>query len=226
MKAVVYDLEIVNDIDKVNVGWTDFDKMHISVGCAFNYETGDYHVFLQDNLQGLIDMLDGAELVAAFNQKSFDNKLLAAEGRRLGLQVPDGFEDRLDKKSYDMLVESRRGAGVSTFAKGFKLDEHLHAIWGQEMAKTGDGAMAPRLWREGSIGKVIDYCLADVRRERQLFEWAWYGGQFRCASSTGHSVRRPQELLGLAVDARLPFFGGRFTDKAVNTILGEFKEHA
>lgn len=227
MKIVVYDLEIVNDIDKINVGWTDFHKMHVSVGCAYDYTTGDYRVFCQDNLQGLVDLLAGADLVAAFNNKSFDNALIAAEAKRLDLRVEGGteaFKAILDDKSYDMLVESRKGAGVSNFAKGFKLDDHLRAIWGEALLKTEDGALAPRLWREGNVGKIIDYCLADVRRERQLFEWAWYGGQFRCATSKGHSVRRPQELLGISATARLPFFGGQFTDKAINTIIGQFTE--
>lgn len=230
MNAVVYDLEIVNDIDpKAGIGWKSYDKMHVSVGVAFDYKIGDYRVFLEDNLQGLVDLLERADLVAAFNNKGFDNPLMEAEIKRLGLKAEDGFLDRLNKKSYDMLEESRLGWGwdpSKRFPTGFKLDEHLHAIWGASMAKTGDGADAPRFWREGKRGQVIDYCVADVRRERQLFEWAWYGGQFKCAGSNGHSVKRPQTLLGLPLEARLPYFGGQFSDKALTTILGQFKEHA
>ena len=33
---VVYDLEIKRTIDKINVGWKDFDKMGISVGVLFD----------------------------------------------------------------------------------------------------------------------------------------------------------------------------------------------
>ena len=236
MRCVVFDAEIVNSIDpKAGIGWKDFDKMHISVACAFDYATGDYHVFLQDNMQGLIDLLEGADLVAAFNNLNFDNPLIAAEAQRLELTingesatqpgVATDFLVRLNAKSYDMLEESRKGWGWKggRFPVGFRLDEHLQALWGAEMMKTEDGAQAPILWREGKFGKVIDYCLADVRRERQLFEWAWYGGQFKCAGSKGHAVKPPQAQLGIQADARLPYFGGPFSDSAVNTIVGRFK---
>ena len=36
--------------------------------------------------------------------------------------------------------------------------------------KTGEGALAPKLWKEGKLGSVIDYCLNDVTQERALFE--------------------------------------------------------
>lgn len=226
MKIVVWDAEIVNDIDGKVVRWTDFDKMHISVACAFDYTTGDYKVFHQDNLQGLIDLLVGADMLAAFNSKGFDNPLIVAEAKRLGLTELD--LEALNAKTYDMLEESRKGYGWTggRFPSGFKLDDHLMALWGPELLKTESGALAPRFWREGQTGKISDYCLSDVRRERQLFEWAWYGGLFKCAISQGHPVRPPQEMLGLPLTSRLPYFGGPFTEQAVTTIMAKFNAPA
>jgi DEAD/DEAH box helicase domain-containing protein len=40
--------------------------------------------------------------------------------------------------------------------------------------KTGDGLQAIRLFRAGEIQKLSDYCLADVRLTRDLYE---YGAQ-------------------------------------------------
>lgn len=160
---VVYDLEIKKTIEQCSRGWASHDEMGISVGCAFDYRSMRYRVFMDDNIAELVDRLNEPDtLVVAFNHVGFDNKLLRASGFAL---KPDN-----DLKNYDMMLVSKDGAGAANekFAKGFKLDDHLKAL-GMPM-KTGEGAIAPILWQEGKIGAVVDYCLNDVMVERMLFE--------------------------------------------------------
>jgi DEAD/DEAH box helicase domain-containing protein len=158
---VVYDLEIENEIDHKNITWNDHHKMGLSVGALFDYMTGDYSVYFKEDIQELCARLNSAALVVAFNQIGFDNKLLRVLGGDLRA---DG-----ELKNFDMLQESRKSVG-GQFAKGLKLDDHLAATFGKEFMKTGHGEMAPKWWQEGKRAKVVSYCLADVRREKMLFE--------------------------------------------------------
>jgi hypothetical protein len=181
---VVYDLEIKNEIGKNGVTWQSFDKMGISVGCAFDYRDYRFRVFMDDNLHELADRLnEPGTLVVAFNHISFDNNLLRGCGFDL---KPDA-----ELNNYDMLVESRNGARCpNQFQKGFRLDDHLHAM--KLPCKTANGALAPVWWQEGRVGKVIDYCLDDVMVEKQLFDFIYVNQWMKCAyGQSAYSVAAP-----------------------------------
>lgn len=201
---IVYDLEIQTPIDNVKVKWADHDKMGISVGCAYDYNSGEYKVFMEDNLQELVDLLNASDLVVAFNHIGFDNPLLRATGKNLNLArqlKPDA-----ELKLYDLLLESRKGSGWKEgdrFPTGFKLDDHLRATFGERLLKTEDGAQAPVMWQNAQLGKLISYCLADVHRERLLFESVWETGKMSNKKGVQHPVRTPQSILGIPPDKGL-----------------------
>lgn len=163
---VVYDCEIERAIDGKDVTWSTFDKMGFSVGCLYDYQTDDYSVYFRDDLAELAERLNRADLVVAFNQLGFDNNLLTELGFPVG-----------ENPQFDMLDESRRSVGWQPGMKlpsGLKLDNHLEGTFGKAFMKTGHGEMAPIWWQEGKVGKVVSYCLADVKRERMLFEHIVY----------------------------------------------------
>ena len=149
---------------------------------------------MDDNLQELVDLLNTADLVVAFNNIDFDNPLLAAEAKNQKLERLL----RPDLPNYDMLVESRKGAGVDKFTGGFKLDAHLDATFGKQMLKTADGSEAPKMFQRKELGRLASYCLADVRRERALFESVWATGVMKNSSAPAHKVKTPQEVLRAA----------------------------
>ena len=154
---VVYDTEIENIIDGKEITWNDHAKMGFSVGCLYDFLTDDYSVYLKPDIQELANRLNRADLVVAFNQIGFDNRLMIAMGADL----------RADLPNYDMLVESRKSIGwepSQKFPSGMKLDDHLEATFGKEHMKTGHGEKAPIWWQEGKYAQVISYCLADVKR--------------------------------------------------------------
>lgn len=189
MRIVVYDLETKNKPQN-SAQWKDYPWMGISVGCAYDFSTGEYSVYLEDNLPKLIDLLNSADLVAAFNHIHFDNNLLADVAA-----THMGWPELKIKANYDMLVESRAGAKVDMYSKGFKLDAHLKATL--NIQKTGDGGDAPALHQQGKIGELVSYCLADVHRERLLFEHIWNAGYVVCEHGS-HAVKNPKEVLGIA----------------------------
>jgi hypothetical protein len=187
---VVYDCEIKREIgsrvEGKEITWDTHELMGISVACLYDYQTGDFSVHLDDNLQDLAARLNRADLVVAFNHINFDNRLLRASGLDL---KPDS-----ELKNYDMLVESRLSIGWKPnqpFPKGCRLDDHLEATFGKKHMKTADGADAPKMYQRGELGKLISYCLADVAREKKLFERIWTEGMIRTAANGIHKPRHP-----------------------------------
>jgi DEAD/DEAH box helicase domain-containing protein len=198
---VVYDLEIQKTIgdqpDGSKIGWNDHDRMGISVGVLFDYETGDFNVHMQDNMGELVERLNRADMVVAFNQIGFDNKLLRASG----------FPLKSDQElmNYDMLLEVRKGMGYregGAFPKGCKLDDCLKGTFGEKFMKTANGEEAPKMFQAGQIGKLTSYCVADVTREKALFEWIWMTGIAKTPLHGVHTLRPPQEVLEWAVSQR------------------------
>lgn len=184
--VVVFDLEIKKPVKECSKGWASLDEMGISVGCAYDYRESRYRVFLDDNIQGLVDRLnEPGTLVVAFNHIRFDNELLRKSGFAL---KPDE-----ELNNYDMLLVSREGARVQPMTPGFKLDDHLKAIGLPQ--KTGLGANAPLLFKAGKMGELIDYCMNDVTQEKTLFEWMSYTGLLACAHNNRNFFRiRKAEL--------------------------------
>lgn len=200
---VVFDCEIENDVDGKIVTWGRKDLMGFSVGCTFHYATGDWGVYFKDDIQAMADLLNQADLIVGFNILGFDNELIRAQG---GTLLPDK-----DLGNYDMLEESRKAMGWTPdqrFPKGLRLDDHLEATFGDGFMKTEDGALAPKMWRDGRRGEVVTYCLADVRREKMLFEHIVAHGWAKTAThgkrqfdlSKIYGVAKPEILSNLAPD--------------------------
>lgn len=192
-KIIVYDTEIKAIIGQNGVTWNDHAKMGISVACAYDYASGDFLVFLEDNLPELTRLLNEAEMVVAFNQIGFDNKLMRACGQPLKADN--------DLFNYDMLVESRKAIGwvegSRSFPKGCKLDDHLEATFGTAFKKTSHGEEAPKMYQAGQMGRLISYCLADVAREKMLFEHIWLMGECSTMQNGVHQVVHPADRLAL-----------------------------
>lgn len=193
--VVVYDCEIKNVIDGERVTWSTFDRMGLSVACLYDYLTDDYSVYFEEDIKDLCERLNAADLVVGFNTTGFDNRLLRGLGgplmpdRDLKTLAPLSGE-KSGLKNWDMLYWSRRSIGwdeSKKYPQGLRLDNHLEATFGNRFKKTADGAMAPVWWQEGKKAKVISYCLADVKRERMLFEHIVDYGQ---VSTAAHGIRK------------------------------------
>jgi hypothetical protein len=187
---VVYDLEIKNVIDGENVKWSTPEKMGISVGVAFHYLTGEYKVFMDDNLPALAKLLNQAEVVSGFNIIGFDNTLLNAT-------LAPECEKYHGKNTYDILLESRIATGWTPqkrFPSGMRLDDHLRGTFGPDFLKTADGAEAPIMYQDGRIGELVSYCIADVKRECLLFEHIWNEKPVKTEAHGEHLLRHPAQL--------------------------------
>lgn len=177
---IIYDIEIEKAIPtKSNLysegieycdGWHDHAGMGISVVGVYDYLHDRYRVFCKDNADELAALIERADRVIGFNNRSFDDKVLSVNW---GLVV-------LPAQSYDLLVEIWAAAGLeATFNYrthgGYGLDQMAFANLGER--KTGHGSIAPVEWQRGNIGHVIDYCLQDVRLTKRLIDLVSASGQ-------------------------------------------------
>ena len=188
-KILIYDCEIIKairDPKKVDLahieycnGWDDYENMGISViGVNFISEEGDvifnHNATLNRDLgiEAFQDGLDVTDILVGFNNQSFDDKLLKANG----FVIPE------NAVNYDLLAEIWEGAGLGrefvypTHA-GFGLDAICKANGLGE--KSGDGANAAILWQKGKYQEVIDYCENDIKLTRKLFDLIQETGEIK-----------------------------------------------
>jgi hypothetical protein len=179
VKALIYDIEIINAIPERNPddteigitycgGWHDHANMGISVIGGYEYDSGRYRVFCTDNMHEFADAIERADVIVGFNNIAFDNAVIRACWGPL-VKLPEGWE----AKSYDLLVETWRAVGLGPAFNfkthgGYGLDAMCEANFGTK--KSGNGALAPKWWQRGMTGNVIDYCLNDIALTKQLFD--------------------------------------------------------
>lgn len=188
-KILIYDCEIIKairDPKKVDLahieycnGWDDYENMGISViGVNFidieldNITSHSNTSLSVLDLYSFQDGLDIIDVLVGFNNQSFDDKLLKANG----FIIPDTVVN------YDLLAEIWEGVGLGrefvypTHA-GFSLDAICKANGLGE--KSGEGANAAVLWQKGKHQEVIDYCENDIKLTRKLFELIQEKGEIK-----------------------------------------------
>jgi DEAD/DEAH box helicase domain-containing protein len=139
--------------------------MGIACIAAYDYDADVFRVFCEDNLGAFAELAERVDVVAGYNNRRFDNPLVAAHGVHIS-----------DKKSYDLYKEiyAAHGYKPADRVRGLKLGDCARAnLNGQD--KSEDGAMAPVLWQQGQIGRVIDYCMRDVALTRDLLDLVMEG---------------------------------------------------
>ena len=144
-------------------GWGDHAGMGISVMVVYDYVEQRYRIFMDDNKDEFKDLIDSGRKVIGFNQINFDNRVLKA---CWDIDIP---EDR----NYDLLkacwaAVSKRENTRKNMHKGYGLNALCEANLGIE--KSDNGAFAPHWWQQGKVGKVIDYCMQDVKMTKEFFD--------------------------------------------------------
>ena len=218
MNIVVFDVETKELAPRGEQTEADIAKLGISCACAFDYLTGEYSTYMEDNIGHLWYRLTTAALVVGFNIRRFDIPALYGEVENdLGQSgsAPEELEEFAHSKSlvlanvYDLYEESKIGANAGKYDKGFKCDDHLRALYGWKDMKTAAGAEAPKMYREKRMGELVNYCLGDVHRERRIFEQAWVHGTLKSMGFKGgmeaYRIVTPQEKLCIDRSTRLPY---------------------
>jgi DEAD/DEAH box helicase domain-containing protein len=151
---VTWDLETQFLADEVG-GWDNKAAMKISVAVLYSSKAKEFRHYTEGQIPQMIVRLKQADLVVGFNNKNFDNAVLAA--------YPGG-EAVAGLPTLDLLEEVSRSLG-----RRLKLDSLAQTTLGKP--KTADGLMAVQWWREGRLKELLDYCQADVAITRDLWEF-------------------------------------------------------
>lgn len=148
---IVLDLETQYSFREVD---KDFRKLRVSVVGIYDYTREIFEAYEEKDLPSLFPILEGASLIIGYNIKKFDFEVLAPYylGKLSQLPVLDLLED----------IEKQLGFRLA-------LDDLARESLG--IKKTGHGFLAIEYFRSGQMTKLKEYCLADVRLTRDLYEF-------------------------------------------------------
>jgi DEAD/DEAH box helicase domain-containing protein len=141
-------------------------KLKVSVVCVYDYLTEAYSSYEEKDMMKFSERLQTADLVIGFNIRRFDMAVLQPYLFRPVEQFPvlDLLED----------IEKARGHRVS-------LDSVARAT--VKEGKSGDGAEALVLFKEGRMEELKKYCQDDVRLTKDVYEYGCREGKIYFTST-------------------------------------------
>lgn len=172
----VFDLETIRSADEVG-GWNRADMMGVSVGVVYDSRLDDCVCYLEEDAGRLIEHLEDLELVVGFNNKRFDNQVLAGYTQKNLHLLP----------SLDLLEEVQNQLGYR-----LKLDNLSTHTLGA--GKSADGLQALQWYKEGRIDLLQKYCRRDVEITRDIFLYALENRYLLFSNKAKQVVRLPLHL--------------------------------
>jgi len=157
---IVVDVEIQKNVDDLPGKWKDTDKMGVAVAVVYEFLTDRYHVYLEGDVPELRERLLRADRISGYNIWGFDFPVI------FGLEVAS-HRPALQPKTNDILQRIWKAPRYNSMRHlGWKLDAVCRGTLG--VGKSAEGVDAPKWYQAGQLGRVISYCLDDVRLERNL----------------------------------------------------------
>lgn len=169
MNYLVFDIETTE-----GVGPGELTDMDISVVSIYNSKDKSMESFLVEDFGRMWKLFEQTDIIVGYNIDHFDIPILN--------KYYSG--DLTQIKSIDILTSIK-----DSFGRRVKLDDVAKATLGTN--KTSHGLQAVEWWKEGKIKEIIEYCEADVRITRDVFEFAKENGFLKLKDFTGEIVRIP-----------------------------------
>ena len=162
MNSLTFDIE--TRYLAVEIGGWDVPKGNFGLTTCVGYSTltGRPHILgdTSEEITKLIDLLEAHDCVISFNGVNFD------------IPVIEGVSNQTInlKHHFDILQLIWQALeDGSQRHSGYRLTECCSRSLGIE--KSGDGALAPQLARDGRWNELIDYCMHDVYMTRKLAQF-------------------------------------------------------
>ncbi|MBW2591629.1 MAG: DEAD/DEAH box helicase [Deltaproteobacteria bacterium] len=169
----VLDIETQLSAQEVG-GWHRADRMKVSCAVVFDAKADKFAVFTENRMQALIQCLKTFDHVVGFNIKRFDYLVLSGYSDFNFQALP----------TLDILEDVHKHLGYR-----LSLDNIARASLGME--KSADGLQALRWWKQGKLGKIIEYCTQDVRVTRDLYLYGLKNRYLLFTNKAGNTVRVP-----------------------------------
>jgi DEAD/DEAH box helicase domain-containing protein len=184
---LVLDVETQRSADEVG-GWDRCDRMGLAVAVTADLATGESRVYTEDRVDALLDDLGAAACIIGFNIRRFDYAVLS------------GYRpfDYGALPTLDILEEIHASLG-------FRLSLNHLAQETLGAPKLADGLQSLAWFKAGELGKVVEYCKADVDLTRRLFEFGRTHGYLVYKDYQGRSARLPVRFA-----EKILLHGGRF----------------
>ncbi|ACN15976.1 ATP-dependent DEAD/DEAH box helicase family protein [Desulforapulum autotrophicum HRM2] len=147
----VLDIETRRSAQEVG-GWGRAHLMGVSCAVLFDSGINDFRVYLEADVETLVQDLQAFDLVIGFNIKGFDYKVLSGLVSFDLTTIP----------TLDMLVKVHERLGYR-----LSLDALARCTLGT--SKSADGLAALEWWKQGEIHRIIEYCKQDVKVTRDLY---------------------------------------------------------
>ncbi len=176
-RIIYFDLETKYAADEVG-GWENIEDMGMSAGVIWDASDKQFHVFLEHQVQELIDCCRSADLIVGFNHIGFDYRVLAGACHSDSQQRSRLRTELAGLNNLDMLVEVKKILGHR-----LKLESLARATLGT--GKSADGLQALQWYREGQMDKIIEYCKKDVEVTRDIHCYALENGKLYYDSRSG-----------------------------------------
>lgn len=151
MNKIVFDIETKNTFNDVN---GDIEKLKVSVVGVYSYKKDEYICFDENQMDELGEMLKEAKPLIGFNSKAFDVPVLEKYFNYKLSAVPH----------YDIHeeLENRLGHRIGLGVLG-------KANLGMEKSES-TGLKAIKLYRDGEMERLKNYCLQDVKITKEIFD--------------------------------------------------------
>lgn len=161
---IVVDVEIQRTIEETPGGWDSTDKLGVSVAVVYEFLTDRFRVYGPSDVPALRDRLLQSDRISGYNIWKFDFPVI------WGLPGRERYEP-LRGKTNDLLCRIWKSLGLSVnefsnLHKGWGLDAVARGTLG--VGKSGYGGDAPKWFQAGNWARLVDYCVDDVRLERDL----------------------------------------------------------
>ena len=157
MRKLVFDIETRNIFQ--DVGSNNPEDLDISIVGLYDYETGKYESFVQEEFDKMWPYFQKAEQLITFSGEHFDIPLLNKYYKKAGLG------DLKQIRSLDVLKEIK-----IQYGRRMKLDQIAEGTFG--INKSSHGLQAVAWWREGKVEEIRKYCLDDVKITKDVYEFA------------------------------------------------------
>lgn len=167
---VVLDVETLHLATDPGHSWGRVEGLGLAVACTWSKGEGFRDWFAEDAPR-LLPYLIAADRVVGHNIERFDLPVLAGALGRPVAEVLATFKGRIIDTWADCRVATGRMLSLDALARG-SLGE----------GKSGNGADAPRLWREGKREEVVAYCRRDVDLTRRVYEHGLAHGSLHAAA--------------------------------------------
>lgn len=151
MRFVVFDVESKDTVD-----FSCPERAGYSVVCAYSNVEG-LSFYDEKNIERLGALLLRHDLLVGFGIDGYDIPVLSA----LSPHCKEAFAQ---VRTWDINTAIQQVKGHRC-----RLDDVARATVGR--GKNGNGADAPRLWKEGKVAELYTYVTNDVRLETDLFQF-------------------------------------------------------